>query len=371
MRCSNRRGIKQWTLVIEILSSGVSLGHYVPALRMRDWLRRCGIDVRVLVYENLLSDATRAQIDKAMRAYHASFAFALAGQRLAAQLAPAPVEEQGAEVVGRWVTDPPRRIIALSGYWVPLLERFAASRPDKQDVVELCHIDTCDSPVWRARPAPFRHRWLASADAERVLSYIPASTGHLPRNRCPRVVVHGGGWGIGEYRTVVTELLEHGIEIDLVAYLEDDAREADRRAGLRYLAIAPGWRPWHLQDDGEPTYPPVVEVTAGAVPARTTPALRHELLDYIAVASAIVSKPGGATLVDSFSTCTPVAFLTPYGQHESTNASLWQTLGYGITIERWRAENFSLDALAPLRRNLERDRRSTPVCPDGTDAAGR
>jgi hypothetical protein len=349
--------------VIEILISGVSLGVYVPGLLVRERLRALGVAARVVVYESFIAPERQARIDAAKRAYHERLAFALAGQRLARQLSPEPHEELLGPLFARWERSPPSALVALSGYWVPVVARWAGGSPERAAAVDLLHMDSTLAPSWRTfGSAGLRDVWLFSAEERRVRFRLPVSGGDVPfGERGPRVVVHGGGWGIGHYEVVVPDLVAHGYEVDLAAYFPEDLRPA---AGVRHLFLDPAWKPWLPGEDGEPGFPPSREVAAAwngeSAPARD----RHPLYDRIASAAAVVSKPGGATLVDSFAAATPIVFLPPYGDHEQQNAELWEELGFGLSFEAWRDTGFARGPLEALHRNLREARRHTPSYPD-------
>jgi hypothetical protein len=343
--------------VIEILVSGVSLGVYVPGLLVRERLRALGVAARVVVYESFIAPERQARIDAAKRAYHERLAFALAGQRLARQLSPEPDEELLGPLLARWESAPPSALVALSGYWVPIVARWAGDNPQRAAAVDLLHMDCALPPSWRTfGSAGLRDVWLFSAEERRVRFRLPVSGGDVPfGERGRRVVVHGGGWGIGDYPAAVPDLVAHGYEVDLAAYYPEELQPA---AGVRHLFLDPAWKPWLPGEDGEPGFPPIREVPAA--PGGD----RHPLFDQIASAAAVVSKPGGATLVDSFEAATPIVFLPPYGEHEQRNAELWQALGFGLPFETWRDTGFARDPLETLHRNLREARRHTPSYPD-------
>lgn len=351
--------------MFEILCSGVSLGHYVPGLLIRDRLRRLGQEARVLVYESLLDAARCERIERTRQLYHASVAFARTAQRIARQLAPQAQEALGAQQIERWAQSPPKRLIVLSAYWLSLLSRAVEAGAVDAHTIDLCHIDSTLSPVWQASSnyPSFRHTWLCSAHEGSVFYRIPIGDDSTSAVRDARVVVHGGGWGIGDYREAVPQLLSAGLGVDLVAYADDDL--ADPIGGVRYLRIDPRWQPWDCDELGDPYYPPLQIIERGKLAAgAASNGHGHTLFDFIANAAAIVSKPGGATLVDSLAGATPVVFVTPFGQHEADNASLWTSLGFGTSLERWCAEGMTFSAIDLLRANLETARPRIPCYPD-------
>lgn len=75
---------------------------------------------------------------------------------------------------------------------------------------------------------------------------------------------------------------------------------------------------------------------------------------------AIISKPGGGTLVDSLSAVTPLILLDPYGEYERENGQLWQELGFAITYQQWADSNYSFQTLENLQTNLRESRSHLP-----------
>jgi hypothetical protein len=349
--------------VIEILCSGVALGTYVPGLLVRERLRALGTSARIVVYESFIAPERQERIDAAKRAYHERLAFAMAGQRLARQLSPEPHEELLGPLLARWESAPPWALVVLSGYWVPVVARWAGGDPVRAASVDLLHLDSTAAPSWRTfGSAGFRDVWLFSAEERRVRAHLPVAGGDVPFDeRGDRVVVHGGGWGIGEYEATVPDLAAHGYEVDLCAYFHEDLRPME---GVRHLLLDPAWKPWIPGEEGEHVFPPNREIEATAGPPESTSGERHPLFDRIARAVAVVSKPGGATLVDSFAAATPIVFLPPYGEHERRNAELWEELGFGLPLEAWRRAGFAREPLQALHDNLREARRHTPSYPD-------
>jgi hypothetical protein len=344
--------------MIEILCSGVSLGHYIPGLLLRDRLRALGVMARVRVFEQLLDDQRRERIEQTRRSYHASFRVATTAQRLAAALTP-PAEPALADVLlDEWSARKPY-LVVMSGYWISIVRRWLAQDPSRRELVEIFHVDVTESPGWRAQALTehevTRTWWCDGRGPTSTLhSMLPLDAPEVARES--RVVVHGGGWGIGDYRDAIASLLDAGLGVDLVAYEEPELDML--RSGVRGLLMSPTWKPWL---DDEPDYPPLTVV---GEPAIDFVDRGHRLLHFIARALAIISKPGGATLVESLGAATPIAFATPFGAHEAINADVWCRLGGGIPLGDWRARGFDRDAVQRCRDALVEMRARTPMYPD-------
>src|SRR5207253_2906817 len=112
-----------------------------------------------------------------------------------------------------------------------------------------------------------------------------------------RLAVHGGGWGIGTYRSKILDLQQTGYALDVVIHEPDEANH--KRPEDRCLMTDPEWHPWA----GE--FPPMAEVVDQRSIIYKRSADVHSLYEVIRRCKAIVSKPGGCTLIDSLNSATP------------------------------------------------------------------
>jgi hypothetical protein len=78
----------------------------------------------------------------------------------------------------------------------------------------------------------------------------------------------------------------------------------------------------------------------------------HPFHSVIRRARAIVSKPGGCTLIDSLASATPVVLLDAYGYAEQSNGAIWAHLGFGIPYGTWEASGFDSAVLGGLHTAL-------------------
>ncbi|GAA3567342.1 hypothetical protein [Kribbella ginsengisoli] len=332
--------------MIEILTSGVALGVHVPGLLLADRLAEQGQAANVSVLERLMPPETLATTARSKQAFHRDFRIALAGQKLARDASVATEEAAVTALLDDWHARRVTRFVVFSGFWLPLVERYIAQYGEVP--VDVCHVDSVQSPSFdKAGPTslPVRHIWLADADNLTIPCSIPVSRdAAVPwREREQRLLVHGGGWGMGTYRERADDLLQAGFELDVVAYEDRDLSTK----GVRYFMIDPEWHPW--LDDG---YPPFGQVVAGRPTTFHQRSGHHGSFDLCRQALATVSKPGGGTLLDSLWSATPTVLLEPFGPHEQRNADLWIELGFGISFERWQQKGFAVEVLEDLHKAL-------------------
>lgn len=344
---------------ISVLTSGVGFGAYVPALLNQRILCEAGHLADVEVIEGYFtSDALRRHLAH-REAFQKSFELARLARRMTKDPAGALDAERIDILLDTWAAQGRRRFIVWSGFWFSVLQRYIALVPSLQLEVDLCRIDAVASASFRHQHslvgAECRDIWLWSW-LERGLDWrIPVTTeAPIPvEEREARLVVHGGGWSLGDYTEVLPALFatgSYGLDVIAPADIEESAQGLrDRR-----FTPQPGWHPWQRDLAGAMVFPPLREVVCGQ-PSRD---LRCErcapVHGLVREAVAVVSKPGGGTLIDSLAAATPIVLLAPCGEAEARNGDLWEELGFGIRFERWRRTDFDIDVLIELHDNLLR-----------------
>jgi hypothetical protein len=240
--------------------------------------------------------------------------------------------------------------------------------------VDLCRIDAVVSASFRSEQplvgAKCRDIWLWNW-AERGLDWrIPvAAQAPVPmEEREPRLVVHGGGWALGTYADALPVLAATGAyALDVIA----PADEATFPQGPhdRRFTPEPDWHPWGRDPTGALSFPPLREVVHGRAVRHLRSEFSPPAHGLVREAVAVVSKPGGGTLIDSLAAATPVVLLRACGDAEARNGDLWEHLGFGIRLERWRQTGFHLATLIDLHRNLLSARATNRIYPP--EAYGR
>jgi hypothetical protein len=348
---------------ITILCSGVALGVYIPALLVDYQLRTRGLATEVVVLESLFTEEKQRKILENKRAFHQSFAVAKMGQRMTRDINPNLDLEKWNLVCNRWLREGRRLFLVFSGFWMTLLHAYQHNLATGQTWVQQIHMDAAISTSWKNSPKAcegVQPLWLFD-DTSRQVNYqlIEPVEFNVPyRQRPERYLIHGGGWGMGTYQSKISFLEEAGLDLDIIAYDPEEANSP--RSRQRYFMVDPEWSPWIKNGSGVHEFPPFGEIKPGAVPQFRNRPESHELLHLACDARAIISKPGGATLLDSFATATPLVILEPFGDYEARNGALWQELGFGISFSDWEAAGFDPQLLEPFHQNILR---SQPVVP--------
>jgi hypothetical protein len=338
-----------------ILCSGVTLGVYVPALILESRLRKLGLSTDVVVFESLLVSGKREKIPEMKRAYHHNFSFALMARKLSTGNNRRFLDQPCVSaLLEKWKSRKRRRFIIWSGFWMPIIEQYL----EEVNFDLSIHILNVDAVVMNSfKPYQFKHpfyRFVFLFDWEkqrlpyrlcvsddRVLAY---------HKRADRFLVHGGGWGIGTYKEKIPELKDLRMNLDIIAYEKGDIETPGN--GNRYFLIDPKWKPWEKNRAGFHEFPPFGEMTGNRkIEFKNNPWF-PEVYRLVRHNKAIISKPGGGTLIDSISAATPVIFLEPFGDGEKKNAQLFEHLGFGISYQRWINSGCSFEVLEKLHTNI-------------------
>ena len=344
------------TAVLTILTSAVGLGTYIPALLIARQLRASDRVANVEVIEDFYTTEKQQAHSAHRDAHHQSFALAQIAHRMVRSTEGSLDELRIARLIDAWRAAERDHFVVWSGFWLPVIERYRALVPRCSLRVDHCRIDAVVSASFKVNEALDRlgrSIWLWQGQSKRLVYEIPVTDApFIPFEQRPhRLVVHGGGWGIGTYQQICSELRAALWPLDIVVHSHDEAVDAadhDRR-----FMLDPAWSPWLRDASGALTFPPMIQLSGATVSGLgSNRACYHDLFDVIACARAIVSKPGGCTLIDSLASNTPVILLEAYGYAERSNAEVWIALGYGITFEVWRATGFSTEVLQRLHENL-------------------
>ncbi|WP_010244005.1 glycosyltransferase family protein [Acetivibrio cellulolyticus] len=356
---------------VTILCSGFGLGFYTPGLIINYNLKKKQVDTEVLVFENYIVKDKKEHINDSKKAYHENFSVALIAQKLPRDMKQSIDENAVEELLLGWKKEDRCNFIVLSGHWVYILDRYCEMIKPKKVNVDLLYIDSELSPSWKSLKkynpeysSRYHEKWIVNAEKMEACFKIPVTErSPIPfRQRRNSIVIHGGGWGMGTYQSKIPELEEQSFSLDIVAYEQSEAK--DQKPGNRYFMNDPSWSAWNRNENGEYGFPPLGEIKEGEKPVFTSKEEYHRWFDVTCEAKAIVSKPGGGTMIDSLSSGTPIVFLEPFGKHEKKNAELWEQLGFGIQYDKWRESGYSMDVLERLHENIIRAKDSIPdyVC---------
>lgn len=340
---------------VTLLASGNSLGAYIPAMHLHKYLLSQGVGTEVHVLESLYREEVRHKIRFTKQAFHADFSFALMGHKLAKPIDSSLDEEAVQGLLEAWKRAGIFRFAVFTGFWLPILERYKAAAGGLLDI-RLIRLDAWDTPsfkVHRQLYSGYNNIWFYEPSKLSPGTYIASDEAEpLPyAQREGRILIHGGGWGIGTYAETILELRKFGHKLDVIVY--DPSEVAEDDGVTRYFGTEASWDPWCRDTQGRHTFPPMIRYV------RKDGVLQKlSLEDYSAYTNlmrncaAVISKPGGATLNDSLSFGVPFVMLEPFGDHELHNSTYWEACGFGIRFAEWKAQDFSKSILEEICRRL-------------------
>ena len=338
-----------------ILCSGVTLGVYNPALIVRNKLKEVGYAPSVFILEKLFLHDKKKKIPELRQLFHRDFRFALMGQRASKYIRDNFDIGLINDLYQRWLRTGVNHFIVFSGFWMNILEEYFVLTSQKNYRVDVYHMDAVESKSWEAidhSVENIRHIWFFSAHDNTISKYLAISDHEvIPfKKRRNRYIIHGGGWGIGTYRQKIQKLASIDINLDIVNYESGDRTDINPRH--RYYMMDPKWMPWEHNVDEEASFPPFGEICPDNRTAYRQNSQYPEVYNLIRKNRGIISKPGGATILDSLSSATPIVFLEPFGDYERRNAELMIDKGLGIWFDKWVNSSYSTELIEQCHKNL-------------------
>lgn len=347
--------------IVTILCSGVTLGVYIPALLIRNQLRKRKMTTDVVVLESLFATDKKERIKESQKAFHRNFSVALMGQKITTNISSSLDKNLVSSLLQHWRKSNRHHFIVFSGFWMPIVEEYRFTTPSKIINVDRCYMDADISVSWKSYQGNADYCndiWFFNWEKKQLI-YKIAVNNKTPipfRERENRFVIHGGGWGIGTYQSKIPELEERGLALDIAVY--DLTEAVSKKQGNRYFLIDPSWCSWVKGKNDEHEFPPFGEVENGKFRMFEQNNTYPLLFDHTRKSRAIISKPGGMTLVDSLASATPLVYLEPFGAHEEKNAQLWEYMKFGISYKSWKLLDYSMEVLEDFHRNLLKARDS-------------
>ena len=340
-----------------ILGSGIALGVYVPALSVKKQLERLGHQADFQCLEELY-DGKQAVMEETKRSFHKDFKLAKLTYRLPVRSRTAIDPAKKEALLTRLTNENYDGIITFSGFWAELLQELIEAEPSYKDHLYAVHMDAGSSLSWKGSDRSFlQDIWLYRLEEHRVICSLEPVRASLERRR--RILVHGGGWGIGEYEDKIRQLNALGYGLDIIVYYPEEGKDADD--ANEYYLLDPDWKPLN----GNGRFPPLLHYENGKWNAF---AVNNEEINPVRVLMerdmAILSKPGGGTLSDSLVTGTPLLFAEALASYETDNQILWTELGLGMKFEDFVQSSKQDTALNEMRVRLEETGKDLPVITD-------
>lgn len=345
------------TIVILTASSG--LGSFVPAVTLSKWFQQQHRSVRFYALEQLYTPQALARLEKTKAQCRRSLRTALLTQRWLSQSPGAIRQAIDAEkwqaFKAQWQHCPPEQVFIFSGFWLSLIPELQAVQQatratgENQPAYQGLHVDVTASLSWQpGEVRSLQHHHLLAAGKEQFLVPPPPVVDWAQRES--RVAVHGGGWDIGDLDACIVMLRSrYTLLLGQAAQVGADADEKEWQ-----LRTDPDWLPWQHGCVAGGQYPAQTLLGQTGAKADALSRMTNSLRPYeppfqqlLSRCRALITKPGGASLIDSMATATPLVLLSPFGDYEAANGRAWIKRGFALSFEDWKAQSF---ALAPLYR---------------------
>ncbi|MFC3032906.1 hypothetical protein ACFOEE_10275 [Pseudoalteromonas fenneropenaei] len=332
-----------------ILTAASGLGTFAPAWRLAQHFRQRGISAALYCLEQCYSANAIEQLKKTQRRCQADFRAAKMIQQLlekqSVDIVDAIDKDKFADLQTQWQQQHFTRCIVFSGFWLRVLTELAPELLT-QFPVDAVHLDAVDATSWlhaqtSVQPANVvvSHHWLYRDESKEINLLFPTETAQSWPARANKVLCHGGGWHISQFDEVINELTAHQIHCDFIS-----SQDSLCHPLVREIVSHNDWQPW-LQPEQLPTLTVADEVIS-----------KPNAIDYFSAlvrnSRAIISKPGGASLLDSLVHATPLIFLPAYGQYEQKNAEHWIAQGFAIEFSDWLAQGMPWSTINQLHLNL-------------------
>lgn len=240
------------------------------------------------------------------------------------------------------------KFIVFSGNWELILKKYR--NYICRDIITVCiHMDCGIAPSWKNFNMDCDATFWSVGNNEHIIDSYIALEDNCPipfNQRENRLVMHGGGWGIGLDDGNIKTICERGFSLDVISI-----RKSDINNGKIRCFYTNNWQPLGIEKMG---FPPLYYNSCNVNLKNI-----HYINELVKNSIGIISKPGGGTLMDSFNTATPIIFTTAIAKHEEANAEYWSRNGFGLTFSEWQRNNFSIEMLEACHQNLYKNRIGT------------
>jgi hypothetical protein len=344
---------------IKILTSAIGYGTYFPALLVKKNFERMGMAAEILLFERLYNTEKKKLFRDTAEAFATNFKLAQLANKVPVDYRASTDESQVNARYADWSKETSIHFVCFSGLWFEILKDF---RPASTQIkISCCRMDAGHAHTW------VNHSRLAIDDvyyffdmAKQQINYrfeIPAFSCRPYMERDNSILIHGGGWALGDFIASTTGLVAKGYHRNIIIRNSEDFDAEE--AGTTFFMNDPLWDMVGNADQKE-SFPAIGKMTTANMIDYANQDHYHPILDLVNTGKAMVSKPGGMTFADALITCTPIFYLEPLGENEMGNSVIIETLKIGMSFKKWEREGFDPRYLTLFHENLKRLKRETP-----------
>ncbi len=327
-----------------ILTSEMGLGAYTAAVNLRRTIleKDKSAVCDLLMYEILMPKEKRERLPQYRQAFHNDKRFATAGHLLMNKFENNQDADAILDLYKKWDDMGYDKFVVMSGNWLSIVEGY---RVDSDKVV-CVRLDCSPTVTWSKYDYSeklFETIWLLGKDDKEPNFVLYKDVKPLAvEDRIKQVFVHGGGWGMGNYLEILGDLTKK-IKTVTLAYEPKDCVLKD--LNNTYLLLDSAWKV-----GTEDVFPVLHEIDEFGNVGQA----KINGIDVMKASVAVVSKPGGGTIIDSLATLTPMIYLDPISKHEQTNLDFYLRRKLGLSLECAMSAQNLVDEFKRVQDNLEK-----------------
>ena len=348
---------------IAILTSIIGYGIYFPSLITLKYLESKGVKTSIYIVERYFTESKLQTFQDSRIAFKKNYKVA----HVAAQLPLSETELTDTTKIDslyqEWDNSGVDEFLCYSGLWFPVLQGFFEKHQVRP--INCCKIDAGISPAWRNidnHKLTIANTYKFFNVEETKINYqlnIPAFTPTPYEKRSQSLMMHGGGWGLGNYMKQAENLKKTAYEKKIMIHHPNEYVKTN--TGFQYYMNDTNWDPLLNEAQYHTNFPKLGKFAFDNSTVTYQEFKHHHgSLSVIQNAMAIISKPGGMTLLDAIITETPLVYLLPMGPNEEGNRNICEHLGLGISFENWEKSNFSAKILKECSNNIRNLKKKLP-----------
>lgn len=325
-----------------ILTAEMGLGTYTASVNLKNAIleRNNEIVCDIMMYETLMPEEKRNRLPQYRLAFHNDKRLAEAGHILMKKFNNNQDSNAIAVLFTKWDEACYDQFIIMSGNWIPIIETYGIHRSK----VICVRLDCSPTATWIKYDYSediFDTIWLLGKDnTEPNFVLYKESCSLSVYDRLKQVFVHGGGWGMGNYLETLGSLTKK-IKTKTLVHQPSDCTFQDENN--EYLLLDSNWKA-----GTEDTFPVLYEFDGENI----TNITKINGIDIMKNSVAVVSKPGGGTIIDSLATQTPMIYLDPISKHEKNNMDFYLTRNLGLSLNNALSANELVEQLKRIQDNI-------------------
>jgi len=343
-------------ITINIVTSIIGYGVYFPARIIYEQLKARDYDVHIYIIERYFETKAMSEFERTKSSFKKDVRLVRIASRIPVSYVSKLNAEKTKALFKEWTANSSTHFLCFSGLWLETLQEYKKIHSDC--IIDCCRVDSAVSSTWGTlsslRDIITNDLSFFSSSAQKIkyvlnipeLQTIPYSA------RENEVIIHGGGWSLGDFISTKDQFTD-AYHVNLIVHKIEAGISEDEHVTL--YANEPEWNP--LYKDGFPAFGKIFKNGT----AQFNTSQKHPgILKVIAKSKAIVSKPGGMTLMDSLISETPLLFLKSVGKNEDANKILWETLQLGIPIDVWQKHKDKGAILREIQQRIVAIKEETP-----------